>query len=585
MWALPVFVASGVACGSTNGIIVSHAFKLAVDLYRMPRLVVHEKLDAVCDVTFLCVAIAHATCCGCSGSAASDRAHGHRYRDGLLHRVCRIHRVQVGIFWSAAALWKLNRTFLDPQRSCATVLALELVSEYGPSLPLPWVQVVAMVAPWLALIAEGTIALALTIPRAQTTGLWLALFFHGTMQCLPPPHLPLFFGLSMITARYFCFLPDELGSILPRRLAESKRAICSLHRPSLLGLGLGDMVARALVPVVAAGTGWAVMTLAALRFSVWNTPAGAPAGQGNGMDQLVLAGVWLWAPCALLLAQALLQRRRRRRLPTATSPGDRAAAAAAAGAPVLRRPGGRAEVALGGMLMGVYGILLPALGLSDLGTPNVFASLNIGEDGSNHLLVPASWQLGPTSHLVRVEHATSPRLRNHVINVSGDISPRARGLLHGSGHTAVVFREAYLDADYEDTPPGDGDSGVSPPDAHTSEPFVPYLLPAFELRRLLAEARTRDAEPFQLRYQHWARTAETTAVDETTAGHGAAAEVILYDWSGDESSCQVATRGTDRSRPCDSDELVHQAPPGLLLRKLLHFRARPDLPTGYVCTD
>jgi len=129
--------------------------------------------------------------------------------------------------------------------------------------------------------------------------------------------------------------------------------------------------------------------------------------------------------------------------------------------------------------------------------------------GMNHYLVPtgllqAAFEHGDASRnpfaggVLEVIHSTSASMRDTFpAEASSMLTPRTRALLMDAGHTAREFSPSTTRV--VGTLPG-----MKPhPDPRRKQ--LPYLLPAIELRRLLAEARERS-ESFRLTYRRLSRT-------------------------------------------------------------------------------
>ncbi|KAL3894592.1 MAG: hypothetical protein SGPRY_013767 [Prymnesium sp.] len=115
-------------------------------------------------------------------------------------------RWQLFIFYTAAGLWKLNSSFLDPRYSCATVYLLQLLDAHLPtslasSLALP----ISRLAPPLTIVLEMAIGLFFVLsPRIAGV---LGVLLHTGIALTPPPNNISAFGI-VCTLRYFWVAPE-----------------------------------------------------------------------------------------------------------------------------------------------------------------------------------------------------------------------------------------------------------------------------------------------------------------------------------------------------------------------------------------
>ena len=214
---------------------------------------------------------------------------------------------------------------------------------------------------------------------------------------------------------------------------------------------------------------------------------------------------------------------------------------------------------------------------------NMFANLHgptAVVTGTNHFLVPTgllqAWyeHASPVDNplaggVVEVVHSTSEWIRDiFPAESTSMLSPRTRAMLHHAGHSGREFGPSTTRV--VGTLPG------MKPDPDASKPQLPYLLPALELRRLLAEARTLN-ESFTLTYKRVSKTGAPFSGRVVRV-----AEVNIDSMR--RSSCTVnvesqsATTWWIDAHACDSEELALLPAPntwltGLLLSFPLAMRA------------
>jgi len=413
-------------------------------------------------------------------------------------------RAMMITFYFGAAFWKLNRSFFDLRASCGPVFIAQLVAAYVPecmAIDALFSQV-AFLTPWITVLVEFAIPTLLSLRgRWCLAGLGLGLLFHFMIALTPPPNNAGGFSVGAIV-RYFFFIPIASASTL----LEIKK-IFTNARYALLGIASAGVV----------GVSVYVGALqAALTF------------QGALPVFMMLM---------LFYVRALLIQ----------IPGDM---------PMVVLPGAAQKTStkvtrlIGYSLLGisfVYTFGLPVLGLQDMAACNMFANLHgptAVYTGMNHFLLPTgllqaafeqSNPEGPfAGGVVEVLYTDSHWMRN-LFPAEGTrmLTERTKAMLHAAGHSGKEFNPSTTRV--VGTFPG-----MRPP-ANMSEQ-IPYLLPAVELRRLLAEARDLG-ETFSLHYRRVSRTAPFNG-----------RIVHLHEVAGGERSCSL--KGSDEGKLCDSDELA-----------------------------
>lgn len=132
-------------------------------------------------------------------------------------RFLSVFRLQFGLFYAAAAFWKLNSSFFDHHTSCATLLLLKFISAYLPfELTARTLTILGKIAPYMTAIGEASIAccfLRFAIKshtehraydyRYQDVGVFLVVGFH-TVVFLLPVNAAGGFSLDCVT-RFICY--------------------------------------------------------------------------------------------------------------------------------------------------------------------------------------------------------------------------------------------------------------------------------------------------------------------------------------------------------------------------------------------
>lgn len=180
--------------------------------------------------------------------------------------------------------------------------------------------------------------------------------------------------------------------------------------------------------------------------------------------------------------------------------------------------------------------------------------------GSNHLFMPMATQHGG---IVRVTRSTNAYLNKlNPGEMTSELPPRAVELLKGAGHAALEFNPTLMI--------------ILGPEIREflPHPFTPYKVPAFELRRVLAEARAASSEPFMIEYDKL----PGTAGDETWRREAVAFQVRLSDNGRGGRSCRIRAANEYFWKKCADDEPGLLPAPGGWLAKIRIFFPLPILP-------
>ena len=423
-------------------------------------------------------------------------------------------RLMMIIFYAAAAFWKLNSSFFDPIASCAPVFIMQLIAAYVPDgfIPFARTDFVTQFSPHVATVVEFAIPTLLSQgakrPSLCKLGLGLGLLFHFLIALTPPPNNAGGFSVGAIV-RYFFFMPLSTAaaakSLSPRSLIPTTLSSGAAGR-------IGALAAILLAVGIAASDG--KMTLA-------------------GSLPVFIALLFVYARSLYLGFVG-----------TTTTVATSAAADNTAAGRCVRQISSALVV-----VAAIYAFGLPVLGLQDMAACNMFANLHGPTavfTGANHYLVPCGLLQARYEHasaatnplaggVVEVLHSTSDWMRElYPAESTRMISLRAREMLHHAGHSGREFGPSTTRV--VGTLPG------MRPDP--KDPQLTYLLPALELRRLLAEARDR-AESFTVTYRRVSRTNAPFA--------GRVVDVVdRYGSSGmRHTTCMIKDGGK-----CDDDELA-----------------------------
>ena len=422
----------------------------------------------------------------------------------------RMVRVQLGLFYGAAAYWKLNTSFMTPRVSCAPMFFLTLLPTLGFTPSPGAAYFISQAAPAATILGEASIAFFMLNPSPKLVrfGIVLALVLHLGIAMTPPPNNATPFSVVCIIR---LLVTESEG------LAAAVEELYTFHAPAAK-LTAGMAVVSA-----------SVFTGAAYARVLSHPPGLLPLEP----DLFIAAYALLMVVCARALMLA----------PLGTS------GAAEPLAPRLRA----CLVAVAFM----YSFGLPSLGLMDQGSCNMYSNLLLHGKG-NHLIsltdllpktIPAMADAFAT---VRVETTTSAWINSiYPSEITTMMSPLERQLLRDVGHQERMFNSMKTRILGPDSAPS------RPPG-----PFVRYTVPALEFRRLLKEARAQN-ESFSVTY-----TVLDGDGDEIWRRGAAGRTVTLVENGAGNRACSVARAGPFKSA-CDPGEIALLPAPGWLASKLL----------------
>lgn len=412
------------------------------------------------------------------------------------------------ILYFSAAFWKLTSSWFDLRSSCAVILMSELLSsKLFPPGPETFYKIMMELSPILVAALEFVVPIFLWL--APRLGVPIALIFHQTINLMPMTYAG---GFSI--------------------------AMCSrmhLWVPRLFPEGSSWLLPSAMVALILA-----------IMVTVH--------------DRLDTAGT-AFLIFTMVYARAVLH------------PGKEGF-----DAPVKERG---AWLRYGAWTVGfLYGFVGPVLGLQAQGSSTMYGNvLQFG--GGNHWVVPtgllqthyADRKPGQGEWLdeamvdafgggmLRVEE-TSSKVMNQLCpaEATSQLPVRAKELLPRAGSAGKYF-EMYAARNYFERPlfnlsataihagAGKG-SGASAEDTVRR-----YVVPAFELRRLLGLARARK-ETFQLTYTHIPSSMRTVSEWRTMEG----TQVHLREEAGRTVACTFSDAG-GRKTACESTEIALLPPP------------------------
>ena len=368
-------------------------------------------------------------------------------------------RIQMGLFYIGAGLWKVNTAFLNPRVSCASIYVASLAARLPGAFTPGWlVHHAIRLAPALTISGELALGVCLVSPsRAlRRCGIVLAAALHYAIVITPFPNQVAAFGV-------FCF--GRLYFVMPAAWT------------SALGECFSAPPASGLARRAAGG---ALVAASALATS---TP-------GVVVDWCIPAQTLL----CLIGARAIAidARPAQPQLASVTPP------APPASPPLPPSQAGRAGRAMLLLLTASYVFVFQIVGIMDISATSPFSQIR-QHGGSNHLLLPTSllqrWaaKMPPGAStfgggVVRVTWCTSDYMNAlYPANLTAELPPRASELLRAAGHIAHEYGPTVyqmLGAEIRAgiphwQPPRRGARAV---------PFPVYTIPALQLRTMLAEA-------------------------------------------------------------------------------------------------
>lgn len=457
----------------------------------------------------------------------------------LVSDVGRSIQRQMGWFYFFAGFWKINTSFLNSRFSCSSVYFAQLIDAYVPTglISPDLAQLVISSAPVLTVVLECSIGVLMLIraysdssPRCSTLAIVLAIALHIGIDITPPPNNIAAFSHEA-ALRYFWFAPYGVSM-----------AVNELRALPVVG-GL----------YAAVGASCLALTIAVQQPDVWASWTRAPV---ESLVSLEIHSVD-WYVAAHTAFSALLLRGLCLGEAAEPAGGKPPAARASAKTKLLPRPPSPSPTPLlvhvntalclmwacGGVVFGVI----------EINSPNMFSNLRM-QGGTNHLLgVPTSllhqWRYAGYSvsddpfsgGIVRVEHQTSRHVDEfYPAELSGVLTNGTKALLKRGGHSGRMFNSAVARVVGSFAVPARAEGAL----------FVPFTLPAFEVRRLLRDARA-SGEAFEIVYTN---LPGATGDERWRTGAEGRKIRLLVEPSGE--SCTVLVPGERGAGECQSDDLA-----------------------------
>ena len=542
-YALATFVIFAAWWPSIRTLTASHIAMVLIRLARVPRLFDGEYWSLWTDVTVLLAAASRLI----DGSPVQL---GHD-ADSIIILAASTARAQLVCCYFGAFFFKLNSSWHDARRSCASVLAVQVVSGWLPEWLTPeWLPAaVVKSAPPLSSAVELAIPslLAMRGRRAMRCGLALGLLFHLLIALIPIGEANNAAGFSVLCAiRYVFFVPQAACTALH----EARSAFAHLCTLPTARRGESLTLLRIVywsVAAISVAIACAAMVMRrGQKWFDWYT------------SQPLYVGLFFFFVRALMLDAA-----------------DGVVAADDAerrsNAPKLRRAA--AASLLVGTAFQIFA--MPILGLSDVGASHMYSNLRL-YGGSNHYLVTTGWlhalaERRPTyfpaasafsGGVVRVDDTDSAYLNAMFPGETTNLSPKTRAWLQAVGHSGRAFSSI------------DGqvllDMSAVPRQRQRRRSFTPYRTTALEVRRLVDEARQHGGT-FFLKYTRLPGEAQGHRPPATARG---ASVTFRHDGPG-RSSCRARKPGAWFDGPCAADELPNLPAPSALASKFLLYTAHP----------
>lgn len=436
-------------------------------------------------------------------------------REQIADRFIPAARKELQVLYWSAAFWKLTTSWYNTYSSCAPVLLSELIAGIFTQEIMPAGGMVANVllstAPVFVASLEFAVAGALTFyPQA---GVVLALGFHQTINLMPMTYAGGF--SSSMCCRFVLFLPG----LLTRSLGPSD----SLLAPAAICGALGAAM-------------WAIH---------------------NGVD----------TACVVYLVLGFLYFR-------GIMSGHS-----------FKLGGGALWLSSIALFIGFfYGFMGPILGLQAMSSSTMYGNVKQW-GGTNHMVVPTgllqehfltatepAWAADAFGGgLLRVDSTNSSVLQQlSPAEATPNLPPYSRQLLKGVGTPARYF-ELYAARNYWDRDEDHDASALHsnkwPPQYDPDITPLPYVQPAYEMRRVLALARQKG-ESFNLKYTKvpWWGT------PKSYMSHKGEQVILEENPAAGMRSCKVG------GSSCAESEIALLPPPPRWLRSLLHPYPMPLLP-------
>lgn len=491
-------------------------------------------------------------------------------RNALITECAKVIVPQLGIFYFAAGFWKFNTSHLDHRSSCSTIMIMSLLDRFMPEgeIPLWLLNVAAHGAGHLGVLLESSIGVFLLLPGiCPRIGALLSIALHAFIALNPTPNNASVFGAKMTLPRFFFVAPVGCAEVLKEISTIASEHDRALHKGII---AIVAILAFAIFIGVQNGSGELGPSVVYDLFVPWNTL------------QMIFLGRALWLDTKRDLWEnsskkvehverslpeepsreekvAFRQHRliEEKKVPEEFEKQDVYAFGKAHHAPVLLWT-----------LFYAFGTLI--LGCQQMGTAaGPFSNLRI-HGGSNHLVLPTGllqeWSVGPyAGGVVRIDGTNSSFLRKlYPHEITHNLSPRARGMMQKVGHSGREWMPLF--------------SRTAGPYLPFSDmgrvPFIPYTVPALELRRLVLELRKNNEACFL----HYSKLPKSGKLDSVKSQAQVADQIqLLIDAQG---ILTCSRRIGNASEPCASEELALLPAPSWWVLKF-HIGYPIPLPNDY----
>ena len=423
---------------------IGHVCAMIMHWRKLPFIWDYELWDAMYELCIILTALTPLFSFLFRKSRRSNPAKQEWDPDWLVYKSAASLKMCIVLLYGCTVFWKLTTSFFGPQ-SCGTIFTLSLLDAYTPSSfdthvspvaeRLVWFT--AIIAPYLTVVVEAAIPLLLWL-TPWPIGIVFGSIFHVLIAITPPPNNASIFSVGCII-KFWVFAADDVF------------------------LGIQKPLTSPTTSVVAA-------------FSVAVTAAAIRLGVAHGGDWGCPLSVAL--TCYYLFAY----------VSKTTPPAD--------GGKVSKDGGAAIVYVVVTIVTLIYGMVLPILGLQDMGATTMFANLYVFS-GTNHLLgtptgILFNYMPELAGGVVRVDYTSSDHMNNiHPNEKSTKHSQRLKKWLLEYGHTARQFGPygARVLVGRRKAPASRPAAADLPADEAF---FTPYLIPMIELRRLVNDALVLD---------------------------------------------------------------------------------------------
>jgi hypothetical protein len=367
------------------------ALHLLYVVERLPHVPNHAVFGACADLTMLAAAFGLAV-----------RGRWSRVEPGALFRsFAPIVRLELVLFYGFVVFHKLNWGFFDLDTGCGAVMYARLAGMYQVFPQADWAR---MISTALSVGIETLIPVMLLVGRWRLAGLIVAFTFHFLLSMDPGDVI--FNFSAMLIALYFLFLPEECASAI-RQVLQPIRNRWARTQSAVLP----RFVSRAAVYAVAPAVFAAIIFRRTLD---------------NGLT--AETGRVLWVAYALFVLITFLRAMAVRRWRPLGFPGVLAPAQPA----LLLFP---ALLVLNGCM--------PYLGGKTETSFAMFSNLRTEGGVSNHILVPASWQIWDYQRdLVAIRHTSVADIQEQADKGWLWTYFEFRSLMHRYPDASITFERA-----------------------------------------------------------------------------------------------------------------------------------------------